>query len=103
MWKKLDSKDLAVNLALLNYLTREFRAASRLGVMRGDVRVYASGDGFLFNDVAVEKFVVLRGNIIAGLVPVDAPDAAQIAGYTLVLSNNRGEGAGSSLTRGVDH
>jgi len=99
MWKKLDSKDLAVNLALLNYLTREFRAASRLGVMRGDIRVYASGEGFLFNDGAVEKFVVLRGNIIAGLVPVEAPDAAHIAGYTLVLSNNAAEAAGSSIAR----
>jgi len=102
MWKKLDSKDLAVNLALLNYLTREFRAASRLGGMRGDIRVYASGNGFLFNDGAVEKFVVLRGNIIAGLVPVAAPDDALIAGYTLVLSNNGAEAVSTGLARSAD-
>jgi hypothetical protein len=87
MWKKLDSRDLAVNLGLLNYLTREFRAASRLGPVRGDIRVYASGDGFLFNDGAVEKFVILRGTIVAGLVAIEPPDDVLLAAYTLVISN----------------
>lgn len=87
MWKKLDSHDLAVNLAILNYLTREFRAASRLGLLRGDVRVYSSGAGLLFNDGAVEQFAMLRGNLVAGVEPVAEPDAAALARYTLVLNN----------------
>jgi hypothetical protein len=86
MWKKLDSHDPAVNLTLLNYLTREFRAASRLGLLRGDIRIYSSAAGFLFNDGAVAQFVILRGNIMTGLAPVDPPDAAALDGYTLVLT-----------------
>ena len=89
MWKKLDSRDTAVNLAILNYLTREFRAASRMGLLRGDVRIYASGAGFLFNEGAVEQFVILRSNIVAGIVRVDPPDPSVLAGYTPVLSNAR--------------
>ena len=88
MWKKLDSRDLAVNLAFLNYLTREFRAAAKLNLLRGDIRIYASSEGFLFNDGAVEQFVVLRGNVVAGLARIDAPDEAQLARYTLVLTNH---------------
>jgi hypothetical protein len=99
MWKKLDSKDLAVNLALLNYLTREFRAASRMGPMRGDIRIYASSEGFLFNDGAVDKFVILRGTIIAGIVPIEAPDETLIAGYTLVLSNQPLRAVAGTLAR----
>lgn len=99
MWKKLDSKDLAVNLALLNYLTREFRAASRMGLLRGDIRVYASSEGFLFNEGAVEKFVILRGTIVAGIVPIAPPDEALMAGYTLVLSNQPAGGAAAALAR----
>jgi len=87
MWKKLDSRDTAVNLAILKYLTREFRAASRMGLLRGDVRIYASGAGFLFNEGAVEQFVILRSNIVAGIVRVDPPDPSVLAGYTPVLSN----------------
>lgn len=94
-WKRLASRDPATNLAILNYLTREFRAAARLGLLRGDVRVYSSGAGFLFNDAAVEQFVFLRGNLVAGMERIDAPDAAALAGYTLVL------GAGDALGRGA--
>jgi hypothetical protein len=86
MWKKLDSRDAAVNLSMLNYLTREFRTASRLGLLRGDVRIYASGQGFLFNDGAVAQFAILRGSSVAGIAPVPTPDAAALAGYTLVLT-----------------
>lgn len=99
MWKKLDSRDLAVNLALLNYLTREFRAAARMGLLRGDIRVYASSEGFLFNDGAVEKFVILRGTIVAGLVAIDPPDEARMAGYTLVLSNQVAPAVAGNLAR----
>jgi hypothetical protein len=91
MWKKLDSHDLAVNLAILNYLTREFRAASRMGLLRGDVRIYASSEGFLFNDGAVEQFVILRGNIVSGIERTDAPDEPALARYTLVLVNAASE------------
>jgi hypothetical protein len=87
MWKRLDSRDAAVNLTLLNYLTREFRAAAKHGLLRGDIRIYASSEGFLFNDAAVAQFVILRGNVVAGIVAASAPDAATLAGYTLVLSN----------------
>ena len=73
MWKKLDSRDLAVNLAMLNYLTREFRSASRLALLHGDIRIYASSGGFLFNEDAVEQFVILRGDIVSGIVPIDPP------------------------------
>ena len=86
MWKKLDSRDPAVNLTMLNYLSREFRAASRLGLLRGDIRIYASSDGFLFNEGAVAQFVILRGNGMSGLASVDAPDDATLKGYTLVLA-----------------
>jgi hypothetical protein len=88
MWKKLDSCDLAVNLAFLNYLTREFRAAAKMDLLRGDIRIYASSDGFLFNDGAVEQFVVLRGNVVAGLARIDPPDEKLLARYTLVLTNH---------------
>lgn len=87
MWKKLDSRDAAVNLTLLNYLTREFRAAAKHGLLRGDVRIYASSDGFLFNDAAVAQFVILRGDIVVGIVPTGEPDDTLLARYTLVLSN----------------
>lgn len=88
MWKKLVSKDPAVNLTLLNYLTREFRAAARHGVLYGEVRIYTSSEGFLFNDAAVAQFAILRGGIVAGIAPVEPPDESALAGYTLVLSNS---------------
>ena len=87
MWKKLDSRDTAVNLSILNYLTREFRAAAKLGLLRGDVRIYASDEGFLFNDAAVAQFVLLRGKIVSGITPIDPPDERALARYTLVLAN----------------
>lgn len=87
MWKKLDSVDVAVNLSILNYLTREFRTALKMGMLRGDVRIYACNDGFLFNDGAVEQFVILRGNIVSGIVPAATPADDVLARYTLVLSN----------------
>jgi len=87
MWKKLDSRDLAVNLSILNYLTREFRAASRLGLLRGDIRIYSCADGFLFNDAAVEQFVILRSNLVSGMVRVEPPDPAALGRYTLILTN----------------
>lgn len=87
MWKRLDSSDVAVNLAFLNYLTREFRTASKMGMLRGDVRIYASSEGFLFNDGAVEGFVILRGNIVSGIRPTDPPSAEVLDAYTLVLSS----------------
>ena len=87
MWKKLDSADIGVNLSFLNYLTREFRTASKMGMLRGDVRIYASSDGLLFNDAAVEQFVILRGNIVSGIAPTAAPSAQMLERYTLVLSN----------------
>jgi hypothetical protein len=88
MWKKLDSADVGVNLSFLNYLTREFRTASKMGMLRGDVRIYASSDGLLFNDAAVEQFVILRGNIVSGIAPTAAPSAQVLERYTLVLSNH---------------
>ena len=93
MWKKLDSRDTAVNLAILNYLTREFRAASRMDLLHGDIRIYASSEGFLFNDGAVEQFVILRGNAVSGIVPVEPPDESQLARYTIVLTNNAVRGS----------
>jgi hypothetical protein len=87
MWRKLDSSDVAVNLAFLNYLTREFRAASKMGMLRGDIRIYASSDGFLFNAGAVAQFVILRGNVVAGIRPTEPPAADVLDGYTLVLSS----------------
>jgi len=87
MWKRFDSSDVAVNLAFLNYLTREFRAASKMDMLRGDIRIYASNEGFLFNDGAVEQFVILRGNIVAGIRPTDPPAAEVLDAYTLVLSS----------------
>ena len=87
MWKKLDSRDAAASLAILNYLTREFRAASRLGLLRGDIRIYSSREGLLFNEGAVEQFVILRSNLVSGMVRVDAPDECELTGYTLVLTN----------------
>lgn len=87
MWKKLASADVAVNLSILNYLTREFRTAMKMGMLRGDVRIYASNEGFLFNDGAVEQFVILRGNIVSGIAPVEAPSDDALSRYTLVLSN----------------
>ena len=92
MWKKLDSRDAAVNLTLLNYLTREFRAAAKHGLLRGDIRIYASSDGFLFNDAAVAQFVILRGDIVAGIAPTAPPDDTLLARYKLVLSNGTGAG-----------
>jgi hypothetical protein len=71
--EKLDSRDTAINLAIFNYLTREFRAASRMDLLRGDIRIYASSEGFLFNDGAVEQFVILRGNAVSGIVAVEPP------------------------------
>ena len=91
MWKKLDIQDPAVNLTMLNYLTREFRAASRFGLLRGDIRIYASNQGFLFNDGAIAQFVILRGNSMSGLQPVDPPDAATLDRYTLVLTSSAGD------------
>ena len=87
MWKRFDSSDVAVNLAFLNYLTREFRTTSKAGMLRGDIRIYASSEGFLFNDGAVEQFVILRGNIVAGIRPTDAPTREVLDTYTLVLSS----------------
>jgi hypothetical protein len=87
-WRKLDSSDVAVNLAFLNYLTREFRAASKLGMLRGDIRIYASSDGFLFNDGAVAQFVILRGNIVSGIRQTEPPPAEVLDAYTLVLSSS---------------
>ena len=88
MWKKLASADVGVNLSFLNYLTREFRTASKMGMLRGDVRIYASSDGLLFNDAAVEQFVILRGNIVSGIAPTAEPSAQMLERYTLVLSNH---------------
>ena len=87
MWKKLQSTDVGVNLSFLNYLTREFRSVSKLGMLRGDVRIYASNEGFLFNDGAVEQFVILRGNIVSGISQTPAPSEEVLARYTLVLSS----------------
>jgi len=55
--------------------------------LRGDVRVYSSASGLLFNDGAVEQFAMLRGTLVAGVVGIDAPDDAALARYTLVLTN----------------
>lgn len=86
-WKRLDSSDVGVNLSILNYLTREFRSASKYGLLRGDIRIYASSDGFLFNEGAVAQFVILRGNIVSGLRRTDPPAPEVLDRYTLVLSS----------------
>jgi len=87
MWKRLDSSDVSVNLTFLNYLTREFRTTSKAGMLHGAIRLYASSAGFLFNDGAVEQFAILRGNIVAGIRPTDAPSREVRDTYTLVLSS----------------
>lgn len=87
MWKKLASSDTGVNLSILNYLTREFRSAAKHGMLRGDIRIYASSEGFLFNDGAVAQFAILRGNAIAGMSETETPSAETLGGYTLVLSS----------------